>query len=153
MIFGCEDQGKEGAAKGKTFLGCEKKKKKTMVDIPFSAYLVTILSPTFLFSLTFHSWVKLKACKWPCCSQIHSKCLQQQCLIGKIGSTKHFYCQGRRVLKLPEGSQAKTIQSDLMDQPLTFKLCTLRFPEFSNDSRSILLTPWFSLNLQKKTLI
>jgi hypothetical protein len=27
VIFGCEDQEKEGAAKGKTFLGCEKKKK------------------------------------------------------------------------------------------------------------------------------
>ncbi len=48
----------------------------TRVRSSVSAYLVTIMNPVSLSGCQVQFWVELKACKGPCCSQVHIVSLQ-----------------------------------------------------------------------------
>jgi hypothetical protein len=45
-------------------------------DGPLSLHYVTVLNLIFLSSRAINYWNELKACKRPCCSEIHSVSLQ-----------------------------------------------------------------------------
>jgi hypothetical protein len=73
---------------------------------------VTLLNSIYLFSYAVHVWVELKACKWPCCAQIHSEIFyNSQNVIFKIIDnhlTLDFEFQQTHSNNLPKRNKKRT---------------------------------------------